>query len=278
MPPRISKWAFNGGASLAFADPLHGIAILDIGFTPIPGGGAVLVTSDGGKTWQATPQGMQSEVTLVTPQSAWAVSGGVNEELYVTRDGATTWQKVEIPSPIDTDLLKQSKANVEQFWKSYLHGLNPAETAEANDTRQRQSQTFGHYELPVFKDASHGYIVVSYPGVAVLFLTNDGGMTWKADRVVTGTGIGKSSIADSTWISAEVPRHGLPRLRKLGPGAQAVANTVFGPENSPPAEISFANANQGWLFTLRGRLLATNDGGVSWTDVTPGQPPQAMTP
>ena len=33
--------------------------------------------------------------------------------------------------------------------------------------------------------------------------------------------------------------------------------------------MSFATASQGWVVTNYFKLLATNDGGATWTDITP---------
>ena len=60
----------------------------------------------------------------------------------------------------------------------------------------------------------------------MLFATNDGGVTWKPDRVLAGlqdTQTGSkvaSAMADSTWITGRVPKDGMPQLSKLGPGRQ----------------------------------------------------------
>ena len=35
------------------------------------------------------------------------VSGGANEELLVTRDGAKTWHRVELESPVKTDQMRE---------------------------------------------------------------------------------------------------------------------------------------------------------------------------
>jgi photosystem II stability/assembly factor-like uncharacterized protein len=114
----------------------------------------------------------------------------------------------------------------------------------------------------------------------VLFATADGGVTWKPDRVLTGLhehqqgAVVVSAMADSTWITGRVPRHGTPQLTKLGPGASATDSTMPAPEESGVSQMSFATASQGWV--LNGvKLLSTNDGGATWADITPGWPTAA---
>ncbi|MGH7934756.1 MAG: hypothetical protein ACREQN_16560 [Candidatus Binataceae bacterium] len=52
-------------------------------------------------------------------------------------------------------------------------------------------------------------------------------------------------------------------------GQRGVASTPLGCEHSVAMQISFVSANQGWLFTDYGRLLSTDDGGATWSDITP---------
>jgi photosystem II stability/assembly factor-like uncharacterized protein len=88
MPDWLSGSLFNGGGWLAFADPNHGWLALGTGLTAESQGGAVLATSDGGKSWEYTdtPDSVAGPMVLVTPQFGWLVGGGAgNDELLVTR-------------------------------------------------------------------------------------------------------------------------------------------------------------------------------------------------
>ncbi len=275
MPERLSGSFLSGEASLAFADPSHGWLTLYAGNGISRGHGSVLATSDSGDSWEYSPgppDSVAGPIVMVTPQFGWVVGGGANEELYFTRDGAKTWQRIELESPVKTDLMRKYDQNLEQFDRSF-QALPPA--AQKFLRKEPQHRFYAAYDLPTFEDPKHGYECVTYPGVVVLFATEDGGVTWKPDRVLTGlqeaqTGAGvASAMADSTWITGRVPRHGAPQLTKLGPGASATDTAMPAPEASGIFKISFPTPSQGWVVTNEFKLLTSNDGGATWTDITP---------
>jgi photosystem II stability/assembly factor-like uncharacterized protein len=286
VPQRKYPGILNGG-SLAFADSVHGWLGLGAGLSAATEGtGVLLVTADGGETWSlATATGWDTDDTvgsmlMLTPEEGWLAGGGASEQLLVTHDGGKTWQRIELESPVKTDEMSEYDRNSEQLERSF----QALPTAAAKLIRKEpQHRYYAAYDLPTFENPKHGYVSVTYPGVVVLFATEDGGVTWKPDRVLTGlrehqTGATvESTVAGSTWITGRVPKNGLPQLSKLGPGASATDTTMPAPEESGISQISFATASQGWVLTVYGKLLATNDGGATWTDITPG-PPQAAIP
>jgi len=285
-PLRMADWLSagspsGGGASLAFADQSQGWLTLYGGLSATSQGyGSVLATSDGGKSWEdtpGTPDSVAGPIVMVTPQFGWLVGGGAgNDNLYVTRDGAKTWQMVELESPVKTDQMREYDRNWEHFQRSFYQALPPAGAKVAG--KEPQHRFWDAYGLPTFEDPKHGYVCVTYPGVVVLFATADGGVTWKPDRVLSGSQTGSqgavvvSAVADSTWITGRVQKDAMPQLRKLGPGASATDSTMPAPEESGLRQMSFATASQGWVVTNESKLLATNDGGATWTDITPGWP------
>jgi photosystem II stability/assembly factor-like uncharacterized protein len=281
VPERKYPSIFNGG-TLAFADSVHGWLGLGAGMSAgSQGTGLLLATEDGGETWKlATASEWDRDeaigsMLMLTPEQGWMVGGGAgNDELLVTRDGGRTWQMVKLESPVKTDQMRKYDQNLEQFQRSF-QALPPAAAKLESKWQQEQDHSYAAYDLPTFEDPKHGYVCVTYPGVVVLFATKDGGVTWKPDRVLTGlheasTGATvESAVADSTWITGRVPRHGVPQLSKLGPGASVTDTTMPAPEESGVSQMSFATATQGWVVTNESKLLATNDGGASWTDITP---------
>jgi len=282
VPERKYPGILNGGI-LAFADSVHGWLGLGEGLSAASRGtGVLLATGDGGETWKlATATGLDKfdsvgPMLMLTPEQGWMVGDDVYNELLVTRDGGRTWQSIELESPVKTDLMREYDRNAEQFERSFYQKLPPAAAKLAG--KEPQHRSYAAYGLPTFKDPKHGYVCVTYPGVVVLFATEDGGVTWKPDRVLAGlheaqTGaVVVSAIVDSTWITGRVPKGGMPQLTKLGPGASATDTTMPAPEESGVFQMSFATASQGWVVTNESKLLSTNDGGATWTDITPGWP------
>jgi photosystem II stability/assembly factor-like uncharacterized protein len=275
-----------GGGILAFADSLHGWLALSTHMGPaFEGMGILLKTSDGGETWKlATATGWYRDDTIgpmlmQTPEQGWMIDGGANEQLLATKDGGRTWNTVELKSPVTTDRMRKYDQNFDQFERSFQRTI-PLVGAG----KESQHPSYAAYDLPTFEDRKHGHICVTYPGAIVLFRTDDGGVTWKPDRVLTGllaqeTGWkAASAVVDSTWITGSVPKKGMPKLRKLGPEDHSQTNTAPRSEDFNVMQMSFATPSQGWIETNYSKLLSTNDGGASWTDITPGRKPKAATP
>jgi photosystem II stability/assembly factor-like uncharacterized protein len=254
--------AVGGGAgSVAFADPLHGwMNVRFGGETPNSWSSSLLLTSDGGRTWNRAadaPELEQAEVLAVTPSEGWlfGVDHDTNRRLYVTRDGARSWQEVAPEPP--------------GLAYSQIHGL------------------------PTFEDAERGFLQVNGVGrgdpkylTMVLLATSDGGRTWKPDRTIsnlddaTRDQYGASMIVGSDWIFAASSEHG-PVLTKLGPGAtiDATANAAAPrPRYGGVDDVSFATPTQGWVIVGDGDLMSTTDGGATWTALTPGPQPHEIQP
>jgi photosystem II stability/assembly factor-like uncharacterized protein len=249
----------TGGGRIAFADDQHGWMVLGLATSSAFHAGTLLVTSDGGRTWSdalADPSG-EGDILLVTPEEGWMAGGAEDEDLYVTRDGAKSWQKVSLPAPEE---------------------IHPAIYPTA--------------DLPVFEDSKHGFVAVTYSGgsgnnsAAVLFSTDDGGLSWKPDRILANledTSLGQrlpSAVTDSTWITSCVSHH-KTTVTVLGAGGRARASidpvSHFSGYFSAD-QLSFASAKQGWIIVDDGDLRSTTDGGATWTDVTPGSQPHIVQP
>jgi photosystem II stability/assembly factor-like uncharacterized protein len=251
----------GGAGPVAFVDSLHGWANLTYaGDTMNSRSGFLLVTSNGGRTWSHpddAPNLLQSEMLLVTPSEGWLYGDDEIEgtsRLYVTRNGARSWQEVA-PQPADL----------------------------------ADSDVMG---VPTFKDAQHGFLQVN--GIRggdpkyltmVLMATSDGGRTWKTDRTVANLDdlarnrYGSPTIVGSDWIFAAASDHH-PVLTRVGPGARVDANTHTAEPSRSYGEIdrmSFASPTQGWVI-VSGNLMSTTDGGATWSDISPGPKPHVINP
>jgi photosystem II stability/assembly factor-like uncharacterized protein len=244
LPPELQH-GLAGEGTLAFVDDRHGWMILN---SAKVGAGALLVTSDGGGDWRDTHDddpGGRGPVVLITPEEGWMVGGEHDDDLHVTRDNAKSWQTISLPAPKE---------------------ISPAR--------------FHTADVPVFEHSKHGFVAVTYAGghqsSAVLFATDDGGRSWKQDRVLAGleqTSEGhrvQSSIVGDVWLIAKVSNH-RPIITALRAGARMRAaidpashsSGYFGVD-----QISFITPSQGWVL-VDAELLSTTDGGATWTDITP---------
>jgi len=277
--PRLSS------VVIAFADPIHGWIQFPI---PVPDRtvvgyhGAVsqvihiteemLITSDGGRTWKPAPTytavypgieaSLRGRLLAVAPQEAWlltAVDHGDSdyrdyEGLYVTRDGAGSWRRVSLEAP---------------------PGIRAGQR---------------NYDLPIFTSSKRGFEAVTYcdpwSKAAVLFETDDGGNTWRPDRILSVQSDVNASeydddspcrvastVAGDAWIIAASAPGGKPALKVLAPGQRA---TVRGPVTTTdfesrmpysPLRLSFVSPTHGWMWHQG--LRSTSDGGKTWTLIDP---------
>lgn len=248
-PRKYSASDVLNGRSIVFADSRHGWLALRAGMSAaFQGVGVLLTTSDAGESWKlATATGWKKydvigPMVMLSPQTGWMVGAGANEPLLVTRDGGWTWQAVQLDSPVKTEQMREYDRRFEAFQTGFRRPLSPQAAKLAAKAPQHAS--YAAYDLPAFKDPQHGYICVTYPGVIVLFETEDGGVSWKPDRVVTGLQEHQdgmrvaSALVDSTWITSKATQQSLPQLRMLQPGDHAVLN-VPGAGDFGVSRISF---------------------------------------
>ena len=198
------------GGKIAFADSLHGWLNITLpGETMNTWWSVLLVTSDGGRTWQHArhaPPLADADALLVSASEGWLFGfsndDGINV-LYATRDGAHSWQNITLPAPKE---------------------IAPADCYVMG--------------TPTVEDPKHGFLQVNCSNGSgtqgklsvVLFATEDSGRTWKADRMVTNlddnarTQYHSSTVVGSDWIFAASSEHH-PVLTKVGPGARIDAST-----------------------------------------------------
>lgn len=246
-----AAWGFVRG-SIVFTDSLHGWMyvcpdIEDLSDT--------LITSDGGRTWHHAHVDElhidPERIVLLTPEIAWVTDTG---RLFTTHDGTKTWRQVSLPGPT-------------QLSKWFGDGVVEDET---------------FYSSPVFQDPKHGFEVATYSGfkkaqwtTAVLFETFDGGITWRAVGVLANVPFMEhpisSTVVDSTWLIARAPLYALPMVTILQPGewTNGIDSSTAGYQSE--LKMTFISPARGWLI-MEGALLSTEDGGASWSNVTPDWP------
>lgn len=249
-----------------FLDSTHGWLDVETAVPHWGGSGVLLATSDGGKTWNqvvgvkgqggfgGAPYGA---IRFINQKVGWIAGGTDGRYLYRTGDGGQYWAAVHIPPPA-----------------AILNLFNGEETV-------------AQYAPPAFGDRKRGFLSATYfePGAEeghdwralALFSTADGGHTWRLEswkNLGHDRGSPALTTVDSHAIVARVYGHPALTLVKLGPRGEAVEVTAAempsGVNNWTPEALTFADANHGWAFgTFPRNLLATDDGGVTWKDITP---------
>jgi photosystem II stability/assembly factor-like uncharacterized protein len=229
--------------------------------------GKLLLTEDGGRHFKRIKLG--TDLAIFGVQMADAENGylcGQDGLIMKTQDGGNTWQKLN------------SRTHLYLFSLSFpdrLHGFFVGQesvvlgTSNGGETflKRRLERLFPpelqDFALPVmephlygvnFVDDDHGWIV------------GEMGRIWSTDNAGTSWSEEQQSLLDQ-WKSKPSPNEN-PQLRDY------VLPSFFG--------VSFRNQKSGAACGLEGSIIATNDGGKTWTfqkqSPKPGAPPDNTVP
>lgn len=253
-----TRWSSGTIGQIYFADSTNGWVSLDVEGRHDLHKSCLLVTSDGGRNWAPAPKdpGLAGSIRLVTPTEGW-IRAPLGDALVMTHDGAHSWETVSLAPP---------------------KGAYPNSAAT--------------YDLPTFEDSKHGFLSVTYTGglgkkaVAVLYVTEDGGLTWKPDRTLTNLAsmpVGNrvtSAVVGSTWITATSLSDGsfFPILTPIARGATLTAGYHSESGYYGAHQLSFVTPSRGWVLVNDDRFLSTSDGGATWTVVSPEPSQQVSLP
>jgi photosystem II stability/assembly factor-like uncharacterized protein len=218
---------------ISFADARNGHAVGT--------GETAMATADGGATWQRQQLPVHESDELVRsvsfpdPMHGHAVTLGGS--LLVTSDGGATWQAQKAPPPLDLD-------------------------------GQKVQWTFPAVS---FSDAQHGFVV---GGRGAVLSTSDGGANWQvfsnptfgnlmdvqAVTPTSGEAVGWSGqVQDGTPFvtiaTVDGGRTWEPHAAQFKPG---ISSLNFN-------GVSFPDPLHGFAVGDGGRIVATSDGGRTWT-------------
>ncbi|MCG3206880.1 MAG: hypothetical protein FOGNACKC_00479 [Anaerolineae bacterium] len=247
---RVQLWrTANGGASwqnlniddsssagisaayLNFASANVGGLVLKQATGPSFSRGRLLVTTDGGASWQPRPVPLGEPVRFVTDQLAWVAGGPAGSELYVTRNGGQSWQP-----------------------------QNPAQNASGGAV----------FSLPVFENEQTGALAASVTvgnrSQVQLYATTDAGQNWQltgsvplAAPLAFGAGAPVSVLNAQEWLVA-LPDV-TPNLPSNVTAVQLVSATAGWAQTTAFACTAAGCQPQSGLFS-------TGDGGQQWQPVT----------
>lgn len=202
-------------------------------------GGKILITEDGGMSWQRVPSGVDKalyNVEFVDPQNGW-VSGQEGIILH-TKDGGRTWERQK--SAASVYLFGLDFINAREGWvvgdrATTLHTVDAGETWRIAKLGTAQQMTADEELLaadPVlygvhFLNSDTGWVVGELGNI---YFTADGGKNWTTQQ--------SSLLGGGIYNPLDLP-------------------TFFG--------LSFADATTGVAAGLEGKIARTRDAGKTWS-------------
>ena len=269
---------------IAFADARHGWAVGKAGL--------IVATTDGGATWSAQHEASEDDlldVATTDANHAWAVgfvgrrSAGL---ILATADGGRTWQRRYGGSDV---LSAVSFSDAVHGWAAGSTGILATTDGGVHWRLQHAVPRAYHLSGLAFGDARHGWAVggagdgLIKPGF--IMATSDGGAHWSLQ--LAGT---RDSLNDISFVNA---RQGWAAGSQGLLYRTADGGTTWTPVPMDRAlefgAVCFADAEHGWMVVhphwdlgaaaagdtgaewslLRQLvLLATSDGGQTWTAVS----------
>lgn len=259
--------------------------------------GVLLKTVDSGASWVRMASGTEfplRKVVFSGPNDG-AVAGD-NGLLLTTSDGGARWDSLQLPTTVDPDSLKSLGGKT--LWISGSYALSSS--LISNDA----GKTWGPYNAGATDggcyakkaeavSASEAWCLdYSYDASSPLRRTTDAGNTWTAPGLpAASTNFYrdyKSLSAVSGMVAVLVVDNGYTsdfnyvvrqRLYTSTNGGGSWDSLVLTPPNdpysAPYASVEFYDTRRGVLrcgYTASCRDRTTNDGGVTWTDVTSPEP------
>ena len=246
-----------GTAHVQFVDALHGWIVLN---SPTGPDASLEMTSDGGATWTLVDPRLPEpgDIMFYTPRDGYLGAGPTGQfafgtsALYVTHDAGRTWARVTIhlgdpglPNPSWTVIY-----GVPTFVDDST-GVLPVTVAKANTAavewwETTDGGTSWHLRTPA-ATAPAGVDATPEPMMSPLLSSVTGPhVWWVLARTWTGTHSLVTTDAGAHWTDTNDPRIAWPNGHWFGA----------------------ANADAAWV--LGPHLLATTDGGHTWTRIDPG--------
>jgi len=238
--PASEQDAIAGPASLYFLDSMHGwldVVAYQSMFNP----GKLLATEDGGQTWNWVGSPIHcGPIYFHSLKDGWLISDAGARELYVTHDGAKSWQETRLQAPSELGAA---------VYPTFM-------------------------EMPMFKDSQNGYLAVHYsaPGFSslklVVYATQSGGKSWQPVKVLPGPAYPLVALTDSVVILPTISGKGKPTTEVVPLTSQAQpTRPVSSQRQNAITAFSFLNGSDGWA--IKDGLYATDDGGATWKNISP---------
>lgn len=280
-----------------FLNPQVGVVVTQRG---------LLITRNGGQTWQLTLRldwHSWHDIRFIDSQHIIVVSSStvpppaepVPLLLYTTADGGNHWKASSI-APITAGKSRSPFfINDREGWDLVYSGDDPSHPTMAAlyrttdggahwtllhrvDASQPSSGGLQLASAPedlFFTDSAHGFMgTASHDNVARLFVTQDGGLSWRAAVVAQPYGGSVHGGGDQTQVTlaANVTMFGASGFltQASGPSVAVYSTSDQGRTWGGPRLLPFAKGRayfldrMHWWVTGEGMLYETVDGGASW--------------
>ena len=281
---RVTRRADLGHHALYFFDKDNGFA----GGLDIQAGGYLARTDDGGRTWEPVLEGLEYGIKDLgfamaatgKPTLGWAVA---RSQLLVTEDGGRTWRaRGELTNgrgPLLPSLLGPNSAfrsgEVDRYNVPVEAPLIELALDEEGSLKHALTAWGGALLATVEWAVDPDFPEVAYPEPLekeAASARGDGdGVGWVAIGWMRSQGTFRKR-GDELWVGLPT---GLARGPQIPSGAvpdpdPILFEPVDGPiGRTPVAAFHFADLQHGWVAEPGGGLLATTDGGNTWSDLTP---------
>lgn len=219
--------------------------------------GALLATVDGGVNWRLLPDPpIGDAIHFISSTTGWLAGGVARDELYVTRDGGDSWQRQTMSPP----------------------GIS-------------QKTGISMYQLPTFRNDHDGALAVFFGAAGqssvAVYETHDSGMNWTlsssvplSENALNAGGAVTSVVDASTFFVAPRSRDRFTAVTQGVPRSQGSFAELATEEAI--TRLDFKDDRHGWVLATSGhcnsfksqcsqdsRLFATNDGGLTLSELTP---------
>lgn len=227
--------------------------------------GTVMMSSDGGKTWNVQDPGFTGglyAVHFIDTQKGWI--GGDQGQILRTKDGGKTWQKLTSTS---TERIRSIRFFNDQLGFAAGHNFTFLNTRDAGDTWQARLNTVGVdlHGVSIY-DKEIAYIVGATGFIAV---TLDGGLN--VTTAVTGTNTnfwGVDFVGETEgWAVGDggLVRYTDNRGSGWVPITFPLKDNLYG--------VDFISQQMGWVIGANGTLMITQDKGKTWLPIDKGKYP-----
>ncbi|MBL0173829.1 MAG: hypothetical protein IPP94_00915 [Ignavibacteria bacterium] len=248
------SWSSQASGTTAGINQLYAVSASEAWF--VGDAGMIRHTANAGVTWSAQNSGSSNNINDVAFTSATnGICVGASKTVLRTTNGGVNWSQVSISGPGSYDLIGVYFLNASLGWAAGTFGsILRTTNGGVSWTRSTAVGSGADFNSVVFLDANTGYACGES---GALVKSTNGGVSWSSVAVSSN---GLESIAASAASVVAVGVFG-DILQSTG---GAFANVLSGSRATLNA-VACAGSQDAWAVGEAGTILATTDGGATWT-------------